>query len=103
MACAFGRVVEAHHRGEDDRAGGGGDVAQHTAGGDGGLLVIVAQQAHDPAPVQRDVADGAVEDLGAGEPGFVDDQQRVRADPANHSGTNTGLTAFTDAASRRGR
>ena len=45
----------------------------------GAELPVVADQAHPATPVE-DVVDGGVEGEGVGHPGFVDQQQRLRAD-----------------------
>ena len=76
---AFAGIGEPH----DGRKGQGvvacGDVADHPAGRDRRQLLVVADQAH-AGSAREGVADDGVKVEGGCYAGFVDDEQRVRAD-----------------------
>ena len=76
---AFAGIGEPHHRREGQGFVACGDVADHPAGRDGGQLLVVADQAHAGSARQR-VTDDGVKVEGGRFAGFVDDEQRVRAD-----------------------
>ena len=77
----FGGIGEADDFGQGDCTGLQRDVAEHAAGGDGRQLLVVADEPH-AAPAGEDMGDRHVEVGGAGHTGFIDHQQRVRADAA---------------------
>jgi hypothetical protein len=74
----FGRVGEAMQLGQAEGAVGVCDVTKHTAGADRGELLIITDEAHDRTTIEGEL-DGGVEGQGVGHTGFVDDQQRRRA------------------------
>jgi hypothetical protein len=81
----FVGVGEPVQLGEPDRSVGGVEVGQDAAGADGAELLVVADQAH-PATPADDMVDHGGEGEGVSHPGFVDQQQRLRADPVGPVG-----------------
>jgi hypothetical protein len=77
--CCFGGVGEAVQLGEMQRAVALLDVTADTAGADRCELLIITNQPDTRTPIDGELH-GRVEGEGVGHAGFIDDDQRRRAD-----------------------